>query len=269
VLEGASTQGVLTRTVADTAAILDILQGYETGDPYWTPPPSRPFIDEIGLAPGRLRIGVTTSNPSGAPVSPECVAAVEEARQLLVDVGHQTDEAAPDWNRADILDLYRRFYATLFAYDRPAEPADLEPPNRELLHYATRISSMDYARASVELQLWSRRIVQFWNSYDILLCPTLATPPPLLGTTYPGDPIPRFGMHAYIPFTPVANITGQPAINLPLHWTSGGLPIGVQLTARPAGEAELLRIAAQLEEAQPWRDRRPPVWDVESVTVTP
>lgn len=260
ILEGASTQGCLSRTVRDTAAVLDVLQGYESGDPFWAPPPQHPYLDDVGAPVGYLRIGVTTSNPSGGPLDPTCGAVVRDAAGLLSDLGHEVVEASPDWSQPNIVELLRHLFATLFAYSAPLAAEDLEPTNRGLLAHAQQTSSLEYVRACVELQLWARRIVAFWDDFDLLLSPTLALPAPRIGTLFADEEIASFGLHTYGSYTVFANITGQPAISLPLGWPADGLPVGVQLTGRPADEAGLIRIASQLEAARPWRDRHPPMW---------
>jgi amidase len=258
-LEGFGTSGPLTRTVLDAAAILDAIQGYETGDPWWAPPPARPFVEEVGADPGRLRVAVTTTAPTGTPVDPECVAAAEQAGRLLAALGHDVEDATPDWVDDDLMRLFACVWQVLPAlYD--VEPDELEPLNRALAESARETSSVDYVNASAALRHRARRIVRFWDDHDLLLTPTLAGLPASLGEISSGDPWEQFyKAAAFTPFAAIANITGQPAASVPLAWSDEGLPIGVQLVGRPADEAVLFRVCSQLEQARPWRDRRPPL----------
>lgn len=258
-LEGLSTNGVLSRTVLDAAAVLDAISGYETGDPYWAAPPERPFAEEVGRDPGRLRVAVTTSPPLEAPVEAPCTAAVEDAAALLAELGHGVEEATPEWGESSLLSHFTRVWQVspaLFGRDS----ALYEPLNRALAEAAAVTSSVEYVFATTALRELARRVVRFWDDYDLLLTPTLAQAPVPIGAIRSGDPWEQFAKAGrFTPFTQVANITGQPAVSLPLYWSDEGLPIGVQLVGRPADEAALFRISAQLEQARPWRDRRPPV----------
>jgi amidase len=258
-LEGFSTSGPLTRTVLDAAALLDVMEGYETGDPWWAPPPERPFADEIGADPGRLRIAMTTSPPVDAPVDPACVAAAEDAAALLGELGHAVEKATPAWGRDELLPLFMRVWQVtpaLYAGD----PSLLEPINRVMAEAAAATTSVEYVRTTAALRELARRIVAFWDDYDLLLTPTLAQPPVAIGALDDDDPWRQLrNAGLFTPFTQVANVTGLPAVSLPLSWTEDGLPVGAQLVGRPAGEATLFRVSAQLEQARPWRDRRPPV----------
>jgi amidase len=258
-LEGFSTGGPITRTVADAAALLDVMAGYETGDPWWAPPPERPFADEAGFEPGKLRIALTTSPPIDAPVAPECVAAAEDAAALLTELGHSVEEATPAWDDDRLFAMFMKVWTVgPGLYPQPAEL--FEPETRALIEAASQLGAVDYVRATVGLRDISRRIVAFFDGYDLLLTPTLAQPPAPIGALEDDDPWVQFANAGrFTPFTQVANITGLPAVSVPLFWSEDGLPIGVQLVGRPAGEATLFRISAQLEEARPWRDRRPPV----------
>jgi amidase len=258
-LEGLSTNGPITRTVLDAAALLDVMAGYETGDPYWAPPPERLFAEEVRREPGRLRIAITATPGFDAPVDAVCVAAVEDAAQLLADLGHDVEEATPEWHDERLLDLFARVWQVspaLFARDLEL----LEPLNRVLAEEAARTSSVAYVEATAALRELARKVVAFWNDYDVVLTPTLAQPPVPIGSILVGEGWEQFHNAAlFTPFTPIANVTGQPAVSLPLFWNGDGLPIGVHLIGRPADEATLFRVSAQLEQARPWRDRRPPV----------
>jgi amidase len=258
-LEGFSTSGPIARTVADAAALLDVMAGYETGDPYWAPPPERPFSEEPGRDPGRLKIALTTSPPIDAPVSPECAAAAVDAAALLEELGHSVEEAAPPWGDDRLFAGFMKIWQVIPALHQ--QPPELfEPETRALIEAALQFGAVDYVRASAGLRDVSRRIVAFFDDYDLLLTPTLAQPPVPIGALEDDDPWVQFANAGrFTPFTQVANITGLPAVSLPLSWSDEGLPIGVQLVGRPADEATLIRISAQVEQARPWRDRRPHV----------
>jgi amidase len=258
-LEGLSTNGPISRTVLDAAALLDVLAGYETGDPYWAPPPERPYADEVGRDPGVLRIAVTTTPGFPAEVDPVCTAAAEDAARLLAELGHDVSEATPAWSDERSVDLFARVWQIHPAlYGKDTEL--YEPLNRWLAERALRTSSVAYVQATAGLREIARRVVAFWDDYDLVLTPTLAQPPVPIGAILSGEPWDQFRTAAeFTPFTPIVNVTGQPAVSLPLFWSDDGIPIGVQLIGRPADEATLVRVSAQLERARPWRDRRPPV----------
>jgi amidase len=258
-LEGLGTAGPIGRTVSDVAAVLDVLEGYEPGDPWWTPTPERPFVDEVGAPPGRLRVAVTTTPPIHVPVHHDCRAALDSTAELLVELGHDVAEETPPWVEPDFFHVFVTVWQVgpvLYGVD---DLSLLTPLNRGLVESARMSSSVDYARAVVQLQAVARRVVAFWKDVDVVVTPTLALPPVPVGWQgqVEGAVEQLLRGAAFTPFTAVANLTGQPAISLPLHWSPDGLPIGVQLIGPPAGEALLLRLAAQLEEARPWGDRRP------------
>jgi amidase len=258
-LEGFSTSGPITRTVLDAAVLLDVMAGYEPGDPYWAPPPERAFAEEVGADPGELRVALTTTPPIEAPVSSECASAAGEAALLLEELGHSVDEATPHWGDHELIGMFMKVWQVMPAlYDRPVEL--FEPETRALIEAASQLKAVDYVRAAAGLRELSRRIVAFLDDYDLLLTPTLAQPPVPIGALEDDDPWVQFANAGrFTPFTQVANITGLPAVSVPLSWSDDGLPIGVQLVGRPAGEAALIRVSAQLEEARPWRDRHAPV----------
>jgi amidase len=258
--EGFSTSGPLARTVSDAAALLDVMAGYEPGDPWWAPPPERPFVDEAGADPGRLRVAVTTTPPIEAAVAPECVAAAEDAASLLTEFGHEVEHATPPWSGGELLELFMTVWKVIPGMrGRPREL--FEPMNQVLIDAAGELGAVEYVNATQSLRGWARRVVAFWREYDLVLTPTLAQPPPPVGALMDeSDPWGNFEKAwRFTPFTQVANVTGLPAVTVPLYWSDAGLPIGVQLTGGPADDATLLRVSAQLEQARPWRDRRPPV----------
>jgi amidase len=257
---GLGTAGPLARTTLDAASYLDVVTGYEWGDPFPAPAPERPFAEEIGVDPGRLRIAVTTEAPIDATVDPACIAAARDAAELLASLGHHVEEAAPDWGGEELMDDFLPVWQAIPALYPIPDPSVLSPLNQWYLEGAMATTSPMYAGAIGRLQLRARRIAALWADYDLLLTPTLAMPPVPLGwDTEPDDPREQFDRAArFTPFTAAFNVTGQPAVSLPLHWTDEGLPIGVQLVGPPLGEALLFRISSQLEAARPWLDRRPP-----------
>jgi amidase len=256
---GLGTTSSLARTVLDAAAYLDVVRGYEWGDPFPAPEPERPFTDAVGADPGRLRVAVTTASPLDTAVDPACVAAARDAAELLASLGHDVEEAAPDWGGDGLMADFLPVWQAIPALYPVADPSVLTPLNRWYLEGAVAASAPAYAAAVNRLQLRARSIAALWAGYDLLLTPTLALPPAPLGwDTEPDDPREQFDRAAeFTPFTAAFNVTGQPAVSLPLHWTDEGLPIGVQLVGPPFGEALLLRVAAQLEAARPWAWRKP------------
>jgi amidase len=257
---GLGSTGPLARTVLDAAAYLDVVHGYEWGDPFPAPEPERPFVEEVGADPGRLRVALTTASPLGTEVDPACAAAAREAAELLASLGHEVEEAEPDWGGDGLMDDFLPVWQSIPALYPIRDPSRLTPLNRWYLGGAAATAAPVYAGAIARLQLRARRITALWQSYDLLLTPTLALPPVSIGwETEPDDPREQFDRAAlFTPFTAAFNVTGQPAASLPLHWTNEGLPLGVHLVGPPLGEALLLRVSSQLEAARPWADRRPP-----------
>jgi amidase len=259
-LLGLGTSGPLARTVRDAAALLDVIAGPTPGDQFWSPPPVRPFLEEASTAPGRLRVAVTTTAPVRVPVDPACAAAANACARLVDELGHDVVEATPPWPSDDVIVHFLRVWQAGTA----AWNVDLdliEPINRALIEDARATTSADLAVAVVELQAFARRTIAFWDDVDVMLTPTLALPPVPIGWAVEDEDDPRAQFARFIlftPFTPVVNVTGQPAVSVPFA-EADGLPIGVQLIGRPYDEATLLRLSAQLEEARPWADRRPPV----------
>ncbi len=264
--------GVLTRTVADTAAILDVLAGYEPGDATWAPPPSEPFAKSAAREPGRLRIACSTQPPiPGVPVDAICVRAVADASELLRSLGHEVDEVEPPWRAEGLQELFGAVFsnqiAVSIAYSgqiagREPTPEDMEPMSWAIFSMIKKLGAIDGVAASIRLQQFARRLIAFLEGYDALLTPALAERPLPLGTldTAAPDPMSTFTRSGvFTPFTPVFNATGQPAISLPLYEGDDGLPLGVQIVGPPIGEGGLLALAAQLEAAQPWAQRRAPL----------
>jgi amidase len=258
-LYGLSSSGSITRTVADTAALLDVIAGNEPGDPYLCPPPARPFLDEVGAEPGRLRIAVTTTPPLDTEVDPICATAAREAAELLASLGHEVVEATPPWRSEELLELFTVVWQTIPPLYGAEARSQFGPLAAALADAADAVSSPDYLLAVARLQALARRVVSFWSGYDLVLTPTLALTPPPAEWLADAEPWTQFREHGrFTPFTPIVNLTGQPAASLPLRWSDDGLPVGVQLIGRPADEATILRVSAQLEQSRPWAGRRPP-----------
>ena len=259
-LEGLSTAGPLARTVEDAAHLLDVLVGYEPGDPWWAPPPDRPFAETANDPPPRLRVAVTSTPPIDVKVDAECTAAVTAAAGLLADLDHDVREETPPWREPELFD---KFFAVWQVGPtlHPVDDALITPFNRGLVAAAKASSAADYGQAVAWLQAFARQIVAFWDSADVVLTPTLALPPVPIGwqDEAEGAIAQLYRNTEFTPFTAVANLTGLPAVSLPLQWSSAGLPVGVQAIGPPAGDALLLSLGSQIEDAQPWSHRRPPI----------
>jgi len=268
-LSGLAHQHVVSRSVRDSAALLDAIAGPMPGDPYQAVPPERPFLDEVGRAPGRLRVAFAKTAPTGVPVDPACIAAVEDAARLCEQLGHHVEESSPDYDAAAV----ERGFEMVFAANTMANIAratggalpdrDLvEPLTYALAELGRAPSAADYILNLQALQRQSRRIAGFFERYDVWLTPTLAQTPRPHGyfDIRSGDTRDWMAkLAAYLPFTYPFNVTGQPAASVPLHWTADHVPIGVQFAARSGEEGLLLRLCAQLEAARPWFQRRPPM----------
>ena len=270
-LSGLVAEHALTRSVRDSAALLDATSGPDLGDPYWAPPRERPFAREVGCDPGRLRIGFSTRMPLGGEVHPDCAAAVREAATLCEELGHDVEEAAPAFNGESMFQAFTKLMAAGVAWriedwgrrtGRTPGEEHFEPFIWALAASGRRIGAPEYLLAVQDIQKASREIARFFGDHDAWLTPTLGEPPVPLGTfAYDGgDPFElRRRMAALAPFTSISNLTGQPAMSVPLYWNAEGLPVGVHFAGRFGDEATLFRLAAQLEEARPWAGRRPPV----------
>jgi amidase len=258
---GLGTQGPLARTMRDAAALLDVMRGYEPGDFYVAPVPARPYLDECDEPAGALRIAVTTSPPTSVPVDPECVAAVETTASLLSDLGHEVVSATPPWQADETILDFIRVWQVGPATAGVDDLSLLEPINRALAEAAFETPAPAYVGSVMTLQALTRTILSFWNDVDVVVTPSLALPPTPIGWTFEdtgGDPWAAFMRQAlWTPFAPLVNVTGQPALSLPLAWSESGLPIGVQFIGRPFDESTLVRLGAQLEEARPWAGRFP------------
>jgi amidase len=261
--------GVLTRTVGETAELLDLLAGYEPGDASWAPPPSEPFAAAAGREPGRLRIAFTTGAAVQAELDPQCERALRDAAGLLSSLGHELEEVDAPWAGQDLLRVFTLVFGTpvamgvLFgAQVTGREPSEglVEPLTWTIWNGIRERTALDYMLARTQLAAASRGIVALWSNFDVVMTPALAQRPVHIGdidacSDDPWEDFRRSG--EFTPYTAVFNVTGQPAISLPLFHGDDGLPLGVQLAGRPADEATLLSLAAQLEAARPWADRRP------------
>jgi amidase len=270
---GWAVEHALTRSVRDSAALLDATSGPMAGDPYAAPTPERPYADEVGRPPGRLRVAWSALTDRGGEPQPECRAALDRTVQLLTDLGHDVVER-------DMTELDERIGAAIGVVygaatvwiekywtrhlGREPGPDDLEPFTWALHEHGRRVSGGDLLLAVTDLQVFSRRIAGVFEDVDAWLCPTLATLPLPLGVMQvdPEDPWAGNQESARMVGYPlvVANITGNPAMSVPLDWTAEGIPIGVNVMAGFGREDLLFRLAGQLEEARPWRDRHPPAW---------
>jgi amidase len=258
---GLAVQGPLARTVADAAAFLDVIAGPAPGDPYVAPPPDRPFADEVGAPPGRLRVALVLEPPTGSRVDSVCLAAARDTAALVEELGHDVEEVSIPWQTDDLADLFSVVWQTIPTLYPVPDRLQLEPLNREFVARAESTSSAGYVRAYTQLQRYGRRVAAFCADYDIVLTPALAMPPVPVGwIREPDDPWQQHARAiAFTPFTAPVNVAGLPAVSVPSTWTEDGLPVGVQLIASFGGEPVLLRLSAQIEEARPWADRRPPI----------
>lgn len=266
---GMSVHHAVTRSVRDSAALLDAVAGIEPGSRYAAPTPVRPFLQELAHDPRPLRIALIMTPPSGVSVDPECRRATEAAARLCEQLGHHVEPASLS---IDVEALARANYAIIAssvanllreqsaATGTKIGPDVVEPVTLTYVEMAQKMSGMDVIRANDTLQALAIQVSDFMRSYDVILSPTLAEPPQLLGQLGLDDfqryirTVPRF-----TPYTGIANMTGQPSMSVPLGTSRAGLPIGVLFTGRYGDEATLLGLAGQLERAAPWAARRPPV----------
>jgi amidase len=264
--------GVLTRTVAEQAAVLDVLAGYELGDANWAPPPHEPFAQSAERAPERLRVGLALNPPlDGAVVESVCEQAARDAAGLLGELGHEVEEVTPPWSGLDLLPDFTRAFGPMVSMvtaiggrlrGREVTEEDVEPLTWMLYERARTQDTITFLTAEGRLQSVARSIVSSLAPFDIVLTPALASPPVRIGEIHGRGPDPwenyqRSGH--FTPFTAICNVTGQPAIVLPLYHGEDGLPLGVHLIARPAREDILLSVASQLEQTRPWAERLSPL----------
>lgn len=266
---GMSVEHAITRSVRDSAALLDATSGPDVGDPYWAPPKERPFLDEVGTDPGRLRIAFSRTAKSGVEVHPSCVEAIDESARLLEELGHDVEVSEPDYDGVALGEAMRTIIGANMkaAIDarakhlgRPPEANEIERVIRIRASLGDEVTATAYASALQTMHFVGRVFGAFMERYDIFMTPTTARPPLNIGVlnTDTND-VDSFlqNLYSFIPFTAVFNGTGQPAMSVPLHWSGSGLPIGVQFAARYGDEATLFRLAGQLERAKPWFDRIP------------
>ncbi|PYN82980.1 MAG: amidase [Candidatus Rokuibacteriota bacterium] len=266
---GLVVEHVVTRSVRDSAAMLDATAGPDLGDPYFAPPPARPYLEEVSRPPGFLRVAFTTSATTGVPVHADCVHAVRDAAKLCEDLGHDVSEATPDLEGDAISQAFITVWSAGSSWTiddwarrtgQTPSAERFEPLTWGLYEMGNRRRAADYLLAIQDLQRASRQIARFFVEYDVWLSPTLAEPPPLLGSfaSTPDNPMQGiFRSAQFVPFTPIFNATGQPAMSVPLFWNQENVPIGVQFAGRFGDEATLFRLAAQLEQARPWAGRWP------------
>ena len=264
-LAGLGTNGPIARTVADAALLLDVMTGNYPGDMYTQPPlpPGESFLGYASREPGRLRIGRTLQVAvEGAEVHPDCVAAYEQASALLESLGHEVEDIGMPFG-PDVVPFFETLwyaYATL-APLAPDQEEMLLPLTRYLRGRGLATSASDLIFAQAYLQAVTRAAMAVLNAYDAVLTPTLALPPRPVGWFDEVEPAENFERQKrFTPFTALYNVSGQPAVSVPLHWNADGLPIGVMLAGRMGDEATLISLSAQLEQARPWRDRHPPLW---------
>jgi amidase len=261
---GLATAGTLAHGVRDAAALLDVLAGRAVGDPAWAPPPSESFLSSCDRDPGRLRIARFIEPViTDTGVDPECRLAWEDASRLLESLGHRVEDV-PVPLPPDAVGVFETCWAVLTALSAvpPGREDRLRPLTRWLADRGRAVSGPDFGLAIGELRRLAAGALAALAPYDAVLTPTLAAPPlPVGALRDDDDPAADFAAQkAFTPWTSAWNVTGMPAVSLPLHWTPDGLPVGVMLAARPAEEQLLLALATQVEAAAPWRDRRPPGW---------
>ncbi len=266
-LAGLASQHAVTRSVRDSAALLDATAGPMPGDPYFPPPPERTYLEETTRDPARLRIAFSTAAPNGAFVDADCIKATKDAAALCADLGHIVEEAEPEFDfdvaQAGFLNVFQaNTMANIGRATQGRLPAEgqVEPLTRAIAVRGLGLSSADYIHSLQALQRETRRIAGFFTGYDVWLTPTLATTPPRLGQfdTNATD-VDRWlaKLMAFIPFTFLSNITGQPAMSVPLGVSQEGLPVGCHFAGRYGEEGLLFALAGQIERARPWIDRRP------------
>jgi amidase len=289
---GFAVEHVLTRTVRDSAAMLDVTAGPDVGVCYVAPPPGRPFLEEVAAPPGKLRIAFTSKPFMGRTVHADCLEGLEATAKLLQELGHEVAEAAPEIDGQAFATAYVKAICGDVRADieeaeeligRKATPKDFEPATWAFGLMGQQVSSAEAARSLRFLQGCTRHIGRFFENYDVLLTPTLSMPPVTLGALglKPAEvlflnvlsrlnagwvlramraaDVSSSKIWEFIPYTPVFNVTGQPAMSVPLHWNAEGLPIGMHFVGRYGDEATLLRLAGQLEEAKPWFERTAPL----------
>ncbi len=262
-----SVDHVVSRTVRDSAAMLDATHGAAPGDPYCAPVPERPFLEEVGLEPRRLRIAFQRAPLSGVPVHPECLAAAEETARLLESLGHIVEEAQPagDWDELGYAlwvlvasNVSRSLRMRAKQLGVAFEPDLVDKITWTAVEFSADLSVESYPEALAVIHWQGRLMARFHERFDVVMSPTLAQPPVTLGVQHTNNPdleAYRAAFARFTPFTQLFNLTGQPSMSVPLHWSSEATPIGMMFSARFGDEAPLFRLAGQLERARPWIDR--------------
>jgi amidase len=263
-------EGVLTRSVAESALLLDVLAGYEAGDATWAPRPAEPYAVAMRRRPTGLRVAVSLENPLEVDPHPESVRAVHDAAGVLRDLGHHVEEASPALPSPDSLELFLHLFSPQVALGirfgetlagRPPDEEEIEPVSRVVRDLAGTLSATAYLTARAQLQLLARSTVAFFADYDLLLTPVLASRPLRTGELHGSGDDPEADLRrsgTFAPYTPLFNVTGQPAISIPMGFGDDGLPSAVQLVGRPLAEDTVLQAAAQVEAARPWAMHFPP-----------
>ncbi len=261
--------GAVARTTEDAAVLLDLMAGPETGDASWAPPPAEPFADTMRRDPGKLRIALTLDMPIETDLDPLAEKGARDAAALLEELGHEVEEVAAPWKDADLLPIFSVLWATMIATSvlhgqqvagREATEADVEPLTWWLYQEGMAQKAPLFVAATAGLQTFAREVVRFWDGYDVVLTPALAKRPVRHGEIDPMGDNPAYEFKKsgeFTPYTAALNVTGQPAISVPLYHGEDGLPLAVQLIGPPLGEGLLLAVCRQLEEARPWADRAP------------
>ncbi|MDA1100779.1 MAG: amidase [Proteobacteria bacterium] len=268
---GLAVEHAVTRSVRDSAALLDATAGPAPGDPYHAPPKARPYVDEVGRDPGKLRIAASTKSLTGARIHSECQAAVEATAKLCEELGHIVEWTEPKFDELRFLKAFA-FAWTAFAswailgwaerFQLTPTEDQFEPNTWRMFQNGERRSAGAYLRMMQDIQQVARQVAGFFETHDLTLTPTIARPPAPLGYfAWNGGNRDEFLQHIgeYSGFTSIANGTGQPAMSVPLHWTADNLPVGLHFMARFGAEDTLFRLAGQLEQACPWSHRRPPI----------
>jgi amidase len=271
-MSGFVMEHVVSRSVRDSAAVLDCTAGPDVGDPYAAPPPERPYLEEVERDPGQLRIAFWPRNLDGSAIHAECDHAVRETAAALEGLGHRVEEAVFDVDMEELTAPFMAIWAAgavatiesiARAVGREPKPDDFEPATWTLYESGKQVGGGQYLMALTTIHQIARRVAGFFETHDAWVSPTLARPPVRIGeldTRKSWEELQPM-LTDYLPFTPLFNATGQPAVSLPLHQTADGLPVGVQLVGRFGDEGLLYRLAGQLERACPWHERTPRIWD--------
>lgn len=270
IISGYFVEHALTRSVRDSAALLDAIEGPGIGEPFEIPRPKRPYLEEVEKPCEKLKIGFSAVTPLGDALDPECEKAVTDAAALCADLGHEVVEASPSYDAMAFWTQYTTVLASGVAWavadwarrlNKELTEETFEPFVWAFTERGRSLSAPEYLLAIQDVQGHIRDISSFYATHDLWLTPTLGQPPVELGTLiYQGDPFElRRRMAQFSPYTYIANATGQPAISLPLHWTEKNLPVGVHFTARHNSEDVLIRLAGALERAKPWSRKKPPI----------